>query len=64
LLSNESFVYVNAIVQIGIYDYESILYLTLYMMPEILIISFIMLNEIKLKLLGLNEDTEQDIEPL
>jgi len=58
LLSDENFVFVNAIVQIGIYDYDSILNLTLYMMPEILIISFIMLNEIKLKLLGLNEETE------
>ncbi len=34
------------------------------MMPEILIISFILLNEIKQKLLGLNEETEEDIEPL
>lgn len=34
------------------------------MMPEILIISFIMLNEIKLRLLGLHEHTEEEIEPL
>jgi uncharacterized Fe-S radical SAM superfamily protein PflX len=34
------------------------------MMPEILIISFILLNEIKQKLLGLHEETEEDIEPL
>jgi len=33
-------------------------------MPEILIISFILLNEIKQKLLGLHEETEEDIEPL
>ena len=34
------------------------------MMPEILIISFIMLNEIKLRILGLHEHTEEEIEPL
>jgi len=32
------------------------------MLPEITIICFIMLNEIKLKLLGLYEDREIDIE--
>jgi len=36
--------------------------LTIYMMPEILIMCFIMLNEIKLKLLGLFFEIEQDIE--
>jgi len=54
----------NGLIQIGIYDHQSILKLTLYMMPEILIISFILLNEIKQKLLGLHEETEEDIEPL
>jgi hypothetical protein len=34
----------------------------MYMAPEILIISFIMLNEIKLKLLGLFHEIEKDIE--
>ena len=32
------------------------------MLPEIIIICFIMLNEIKLKLLGLYENRELDIE--
>ena len=46
------------------YDHELILKLTLYMMSEIIIISFIFLNEIKQKLLVLNEETEENIEHL
>ena len=39
--------------KIGLYEMDSLLLSVFYMMPEILIISFIMLNEIKLKLCGL-----------
>jgi hypothetical protein len=34
------------------------------MMPEIMIITFIMLNQIKLKLLGLYDHSELGIEPI
>jgi hypothetical protein len=36
----------------------------MYMLPEILIISFIMLNEIYLNLVGLYYFTEQDVETI
>ena len=39
--------------KLGIYDYGDLSDLVWYMIPEILIITFIMLNEIKLKLSGL-----------
>jgi hypothetical protein len=34
------------------------------MIPEILIITFIMLNDIKLKLIGLYAKNENDVEPV
>ena len=48
--------------KLGIYDYGNLSDLVWYMIPEILIITFIMLNEIKLKLSGLYYQIEQDIE--
>ena len=53
LLETKEYVKISAYLKIGIYDYQSIPVLIMYMGPEILIICFIMLNEIKLKLLGL-----------
>lgn len=61
-LEHEGFLYWEALLKIGIYDYTHIGDLIQYMMPEILIISLIMLNEIKLKLLGLYYEIEQDYE--
>ena len=52
-LESPSYIKLSAYLKIGLYDYHSIPRLILYMMPEILIICFIMLNEIKMKLLGL-----------
>jgi hypothetical protein len=48
----------------GIYDFDSLPRLVVYMLPEILIICFIMLNEIHLKLIGLYYNIEQDIETI
>jgi len=56
------FQYYESMFKIGVIKYSSISNLILYMMPELLIISFIMLNEIKLKLLGLYYEIEEDIE--
>ena len=51
-----------ALLKVGIYDYQNMWDLFFYMMPEVMIITFIMLNEIKLKLLGLFDRIETDIE--
>ena len=63
-LHSEAFNAYSAYVKIGIYEYDNLKDLTLYMMPEILIITFIMLNEIKLKLLGLYYENEMEIESI
>ena len=62
LLRSETFEYYAGIFKIGIYDYDDLGKLLMYMIPEILIIVFIMLNEIHLKLIGLYYQIEQDIE--
>lgn len=64
LLETKEYVKISAYLKIGIYDYQSIPVLIMYMGPEILIICFIMLNEIKLKLLGLYFQTENEIETI
>jgi hypothetical protein len=58
MMQGDAFIYWTALLKIGIYDYPDLFDLTMYMAPEILIISFIMLNEIKLKLLGLFHEIE------
>jgi hypothetical protein len=58
----ETFNYFEGITKLGLIDYSNIYQLTLYMLPEVLIISLVMLNEIALKLNGLYYETEQDIE--
>jgi len=64
VLQSDAFNSISAYVKIGIYEYKTLKDLTLYMMPEILIISFIMLNEIKLKLLGLYYENEMEVESI
>lgn len=51
-MRHEQVVHIFAFVKVGIYDYDDLGELFLYMLPEILIITFLMLNEIKMKLLG------------
>lgn len=48
--------------KIGLIDYIDLFKLTMYMLPEVMIISLVMLNEIALKLNGLYYEIEQDIE--
>jgi len=52
-LNSDSFVNVSALLKLGIYNFDDIFMMFFYMSPEILIITFIMLNEIHLKLIGL-----------
>jgi hypothetical protein len=62
ILNGETFQNINAWLKLGVYDYDSIPDLLAYMLPEILIMTFIMLNEIHLKLIGLYYKIEDDIE--
>ena len=53
-----------ALLKIGIYDYDKLSDLFAYMLPEILIITFLMLNEIKMKLLGVYYEDVLSIETI
>lgn len=63
-LQSESYKLWSAYLQIGIYDYPTLIEIVGYMIPEIMIISFIMLNEIYLNLVGLYYVNEQDVETI
>jgi hypothetical protein len=63
-MSQTAFLEVTGYLKPGIHDFNSLPRLLVYMLPEILIICFIMLNEIHLKLIGLYYDIEQDIETI
>lgn len=64
VLRSEQFNDLSSYLKIGIYEYSSSFDLITYMMPEILILCFIMLNEIKLKLLGLYYENEMEVETI
>jgi len=64
ILKSDSFVQVSSYLKIGIYDYDEISTLILYMLPEVLILCFLMLHEIKLQLIGLYDRNEEDVEPV
>lgn len=53
---------IQGYLKLGLYDHDSLLQSLFYMMPEVLIVSFIMLNEIKLKLCGLYFQAEDELE--
>ena len=53
VLQSETFQYWQGMLKLGIYDYDDFGSLVLYMLPEVLIIVFIMLNEIHLRLTNL-----------
>lgn len=53
MLQNDTFVLVNSYLKIGIYDYQDLAKTFFYMLPEVLILALCILNEIKLKLLGI-----------
>ena len=52
-LGSESFQLINGYVKLGFYDYDSTKDIFYYMLPEIMIMALIVLNEIHLQLLGL-----------
>jgi hypothetical protein len=52
-LRSDTYEYYAGLLKIGIFDYDDLGRLLMYMSPEIFIIVFIMLNEIHLKLIGL-----------
>jgi hypothetical protein len=64
VFNSPEFQYAQAYLRLGIYDYEKMKDLIWYMLPEIFIICLIMLNEIKLNLLGLYYQNEQDLETI
>lgn len=61
-LQSDGFKKYSGFIKIGIYDYKEMDKLVVYMMPEILIICAIILNEIKLKLISLYYMRESDVE--
>jgi hypothetical protein len=63
-LQCESFIYYRELLKLGIYDFENMVQLVFYMMPEILILILIMLNEIRLRIVGLYFNCEGTIEPI
>jgi hypothetical protein len=63
-VQGKTFIYYESLLKVGIYDYENLYTLFFYMIPEILIITFIMLNEIKLKLIGLYYKREHEVETI
>lgn len=54
---------INGLMQIGLHKKNSSFsQIIIYLVPEIMILIFIMLNQMKLRLLGLNEQFEEDFE--
>ena len=64
LLQSKSYIVAEGYMRLGLKDYVDLHYLVPYMMPEILIVTLIMINEIVLKLSGLHYQIEEDIETL
>ena len=61
-LQSDDYLYWEGLLKIGIVDYNELGKLLMYMLPELMIIMFIMLNEIHLKLTGLYYTIETDVE--
>lgn len=64
ILQSQSFLYYSSYLKLGIYDFDELGMLILYMLPEIMILCFLMLHEIKLQLIGLYDRKEEDVEPV
>ena len=54
----------TAYVKIGVYDYDDQWTSFIYNLPEVLILALCALNEIKLKLIGLYYQIEEDVETI
>lgn len=61
-LNSPDFTYYSAYIKTGIYNFENLYDMILYMLPEIAILCFLMLHEIKLQLVGLYDKNEEDVE--
>ena len=64
ILKSDTFVRGSAYIKLGIYDFDELSTLIMYMLPEVLILCFLMLHEIKLQLIGLYDHKEEDVEPV
>ena len=64
ILNNPTFLLVNAYMKIGIYDHSNSWATIVYMLPEIIILALCILNNIKLKLIGLYYRVEDDVETI
>jgi hypothetical protein len=64
ILGSETFLLFNGYLKFGFYDYDNFGDLFLYMLPEILILALIIVNEIHQRLIGLYYVTEQDVETI
>lgn len=64
IMDSNIFIFLQGYLKIGIFDYEDLWSLVLYMTPEILILVFSMLNELQLKLIGLYYQIEEDLESI
>ena len=64
VMETDLFIFLQGYMKIGIFDYEDIRSLFVYMLPEILILVFSMLNELQLKLIGLYYLIEEDLESI
>ena len=53
VMESEIFLALQGYLKLGIFDYDTFGEIFMYMLPEILIITFVMLNEIQLKLNGM-----------
>ena len=63
-LNSPEFTYYSAYIKTGIYNFPDLYNLIFYMLPEIGILCFLMLHEIKLQLIGLYDRNEEDVEPV
>lgn len=61
-LKSKDFTYYSAYIKIGIFNFENLYDLICYMLPEIGILCFLMLHEIKLQLVGLYDQDEEGVE--
>lgn len=64
VMETELFIFLQGYLKIGIFDFDDLGPLLMYMTPEILILVFIMLHEVHLKLIGLYYQIEEDIESI
>jgi hypothetical protein len=57
-MSGELFSYVK----LGLFSYDNITDITIYILPEIIILCLLMVNSIYLRMLGFRNQSEDDIE--